>query len=52
VWNNDAFVKTRITEKQRRNISDDIIQIMESGVDKGDTYWIMRRIVIKKTEKC
>lgn len=46
VWKNDEFLKNRITEKERKQISENILEVMESGENKGNTFWIMRRIVI------
>ncbi|MCL6591739.1 MAG: class I SAM-dependent methyltransferase [Firmicutes bacterium] len=48
IWKDDGFIKTLITEKEREEISAKILEIKESGENTGNTFWIMRRIVILK----
>lgn len=48
IWKDNEFLKNKMTEKERRQISENILKIMESGENKGNTFWIMRRIIITK----
>lgn len=48
VWKDDGFMKTKITEKEREEISAKILGIKEAQENSGNTFWIMRRIVILK----
>lgn len=48
IWENNDFLKRRFSENERREISDSLLEIKETGKDDGDTFWFMRRIVMSK----
>jgi trans-aconitate 2-methyltransferase len=48
IWAKDKFMKKRLNNKDRIRISEELKKIMESGKNDGNTFWIMRRIVLSK----
>lgn len=48
VWEKDEFLNENFGTLERKKISDELLRIVESGDDKQDITWKMRRIVLKK----
>lgn len=48
IWKDDDYIKTKIIENERKRISDKILEIKRSEENKGNTFWVMRRIAILK----
>jgi ubiquinone/menaquinone biosynthesis C-methylase UbiE len=48
VWKRDAYIRERVSEKERRKIAEEIREIKESGDMRQTITWTLRRLVLRK----
>ncbi len=49
VWKRDAYIRERVSEKERRKIAEGIREIQESGDRRKGIIWALRRVVLRKS---
>jgi SAM-dependent methyltransferase len=48
VWKRDAYIRERVSEKERRKIAEEIREIQESGDRRKGITWTLRRVVLRR----
>ena len=48
IWEKEQFVLDKLTKKQRKDISSEILRIKESNDTRKDSTWKIRRLVLKR----
>lgn len=48
VWKRDAYIRERVSEKERREIAKEILGIQESGDMHQGITWTLRRLVLRR----
>jgi SAM-dependent methyltransferase len=48
VWKREAYIRERVSEKERRKIAEEIREIEESGDRRKGIIWTLRRVVLRR----
>ena len=48
VWEREAYIRERVSEKERREIAKEILEIQKCGNMRQGISWTLRRLVLKK----